>query len=318
MEGIDHRIVSVNGIKMHIAEKGQGPVVLFLHGFPELWYSWRHQIHALSSLGYHAVAPDLRGFGDTEAPTSITSYTCDHIVNDLVALIDSLGVEQVFLVAHDWGAIMGWYLCLFKPERVKAFVCLSVPFTPRSPQMKPMDRMRGFFGDDYYICRFQAPGEIEAEIAELGTANVLKTIFSIRKPGPPCFTKGNAFGIRTNASISLPSWLSEEELTYYVTKFDQKGFTGGLNYYRAIDQSWEVTEKWTGVQVKVPVKFIVGDLDMVYTTLGTKEYIHNGGFKKDVPFLEETVVMEGVGHFINQEKAEEISSHIYDFIKKFK
>ena len=155
MEGIDHRIVRANGIKMHIAEKGQGPVVLFLHGFPELWNSWRHQIHALSSLGYHAVAPDLRGFGDTEAPTSITNYTCDHIVNDLVALIDSLGVEQVFLVAHDWGAIMGWYLCLFKPERVKAFVCLSVPFTLRSPQMKPMDTMRGFFRDDYYICRFR-------------------------------------------------------------------------------------------------------------------------------------------------------------------
>uniref|UniRef100_A0A7N2L688 AB hydrolase-1 domain-containing protein n=1 Tax=Quercus lobata TaxID=97700 RepID=A0A7N2L688_QUELO len=227
-EGIDHRIVSVNSIKMHIAEKGLGPVVLFLHGFPELWYSWRHQIHALSSLGYHAVAPDLWGFDDTEGPTSITSYTCDHIFNELVALIDSLGVEQVFLVAHD-----------------------CVPFTPRSPQMMPMDRMRGFFGDDYYICRFQAPGAIEAEIAELET-------------GRP------------------------------------------------------VTEKWTGVQVKVPVEFIVGDLDMVYTTVGTKEYIHNGGFKKDVPFLEEAVVMEGVGHFINQEKAEEIGSHIYDFIKKFK
>ncbi|KAK7831704.1 epoxide hydrolase a [Quercus suber] len=253
MEGIDHTIVRANGIKMHRAEKGQGPVVLFLHGFPELWYSWRRQIHALSSLGYHAVAPDLQGFSDTEAPTSITSYPCDHIVNDLVALIDSLGVEQVFLVAHDWGAIMGWYLCLFKPERVKAF-------------MIPMDRMRGFFGDDYYICRFHAPGEIEAEIAELVTANVLKTIFSIRKPCPPCFPKGN------------------------------KGFTGGLNYYQAIDQNWEVTEKWTEVQVKVPVKFIVGDLDMVYTTLGTKEYIHNGDFKKDVPFLEEAVVMEGSLH----------------------
>ena len=140
-EGIDHRIVSVNGIKMHIAEKGQGPVVLFLHGFPELWYSWCHQIHVLNSLGNHAVAPNLRGFGDTEAPTSITSYTCDHIVNDLAALIESLGVEQLFLVAHDWGAIIGWYLCLFKLERVTAFVCLSVPFTPRSPQMNPMDRM---------------------------------------------------------------------------------------------------------------------------------------------------------------------------------
>ena len=155
MEGIDHRIVSVNGIKMHIAEKGQDPVVLFLHGFPELWYSWCHQIHALGSLGYHAVAPNLRGFGDTDTPTSITSYTCDHIVNDLVALIDSLGVEQVFLVAHDWGAIMDWYLCAFKPERVKAFVCLSVPFTPRSPQMKPMDRMRGFFGETTIYADFR-------------------------------------------------------------------------------------------------------------------------------------------------------------------
>ncbi len=155
MEGIEHRIVSVNGIKMHIAEKGEGPVVLFLHGFPEFWYSWRNQINALSSLGYHAVAPDLRGYGDTEAPTSITSYTCLHIVDDLVALIDSLGVKQVFLVAHDWGAVMGWYLCMFQPERVKAFVCLSVPFKQRNPQMKPIEIMRGFFGDDYYICRFQ-------------------------------------------------------------------------------------------------------------------------------------------------------------------
>lgn len=155
MEGIGHKMVNANGISMHVAEKGEGPVVLFLHGFPELWYTWRHQILALSSLGYHAVAPDLRGYGDTEAPTAITSYSCMHIVGDLVALIDSLGVEQVFLIAHDWGAIIGWYLCLFRPDRVKAFVCLSVPFMPRKPQMKPVESMRLFFGDDYYICRFQ-------------------------------------------------------------------------------------------------------------------------------------------------------------------
>ncbi|KAK7828703.1 epoxide hydrolase a, partial [Quercus suber] len=204
------------------------------------------------------------------------------------------------------------------PERVKAFVCLSVPFAPSSPQMKPMDRMRGFFGNDYYICRFQALGEIEAEIAEIGTTKVLKTIFSIRKPGPPCFPEGNAFGISTYQCFNFLALLAFRRRAYYVTKFDQKGFTGGLNYYRAIDQNWEVTEKWTGVQVKVPVKFIVGDLEMVYTTLGTKEYIHNGDSKKDVPFLEEAVVMEGVGHVINQERAKEIGSHIYDFIKKFK
>jgi len=155
MEEIAHRTVEVNGIKMHIAEKGEGPVVLFLHGFPELWYSWRHQILALSSQGYHAVAPDLRGYGDTEAPASISSYTCFHIVGDLVALIDLLGVDQVFLVAHDWGAIIGWYLCMFRPEKVKAYVCLSVPFWPRNPKIKPVDAMRATYGDDYYICRFQ-------------------------------------------------------------------------------------------------------------------------------------------------------------------
>jgi pimeloyl-ACP methyl ester carboxylesterase len=157
MEGIEHRTVEVNGIKMHVAEKGNkdGPVVLFLHGFPELWYSWRHQIAALGSLGYHAVAPDLRGYGDTEAPASVSSYTILHLVGDVVALIDSLGVDQVFLVAHDWGALIGWYLCMFRPERIKAYVTLSIPFIPRNPKVKTVDGMRALFGDDYYVCRFQ-------------------------------------------------------------------------------------------------------------------------------------------------------------------
>ncbi|KAL4379599.1 hypothetical protein GQ457_02G036500 [Hibiscus cannabinus] len=316
MEGIQHRMVNVNGITMHVAEKGQGPVILFLHGFPELWYTWRHQILALSSLGYRTIAPDLRGYGDTEAPPSITSYSCMHIVGDLVALVDSLGVDQVFLVAHDWGAIIGWYLCLFRPDRVKAFVCLSVPFMPRKP-MKPVDSMRLFFGDDYYICRFQEPGKIEAEIAHYGTSNVLKRIISSRKPGPPCLPKDNAFGIEPDTPIALPPWFSEQDLSYYTNKFNKKGFTGALNYYRALDLNWELTAAWSGTQVKVAVKFIVGDLDSVYTTPGVKKYVESGGFKEDVPLLDEVVVMEGVGHFINQEKADEINSHILDFFKKF-
>ncbi|XVF31405.1 hypothetical protein REPUB_Repub16aG0143200 [Reevesia pubescens] len=317
MEGIQHRMVNVNGITMHVAEKGQGEVILFLHGFPEVWYTWRHQILALSSLGYHTVAPDLRGYGDTEAPSSITSYSCMHIVGDLIALIDSLGVEQVFLVGHDWGAIIGWYLCLFRPDRIKAFVCLSVPFMPRKPKMKPVESMRLFYGEDYYICRFQEPGKIEAEIAHFGTSEVLKKIISGRKPGPPCLPKENAFGINPDNPVTLPSWFSEEDLSYYANKFNNKGFTGALNYYRAFDLNWELTAPWTNVQVKVPVKYIAGDLDSVYTTLGMKKYVQSGGFKRDVPLLDEVVVMEGVGHFINQERAEEINSHIYDFIKIF-
>ncbi|EEF49908.1 epoxide hydrolase A [Ricinus communis] len=317
MEGIMHKTVNVNGIKMHIAEKGEGPVILFLHGFPELWYTWRHQILGLTSLGYRAVAPDLRGYGDSDAPTLCSSYTCHHIVGDLIALIDHLGVEQVFLVAHDWGAIMGWYLCLFRPDRVKAFVCLSVPFRPRNPKMKPVESMRLLFGDDYYVCRFQEPGEIEAEIARCGPAEVIKKILTDRKPGPSCLFKENAFGICPNNPITLPSWLTEEDVAYYAANFNQKGFTGALNYYRAMDLSWELTAPWTGDSVKVPVKFVVGDLDMVYTTPGIKEYVHGGGFRYYVPLLEEIVVMEEVGHFINQERPEEINKLIYEFIRNY-
>ncbi|RDY10815.1 ephA [Mucuna pruriens] len=326
MESIEHRTVEVNGIKMHVAEKGEGPVVLFLHGFPELWYSWRHQILALSSLGYRAVAPDLRGYGDTEATVPVTSYTCFHLVGDIVALIDSLGVDKVFLVAHDWGAIIGWYLCLFRPDRIKAYVCLGVPFRPflgRNPQQKTVDTFRAIYGDDYYICRFQEPGKMEAAMAGVDTAYLLNNIFTARKTdldGPPVFPKaGHGTGFNPYTPDTLPSWLSRQDLAYYVTKFQKTGFTGGLNYYRNLNLNWELTAPWTGVGiVNVPVKFITGAIDLVYNSLGMKEYINKSGFKKDVPSLEEVVVQEGVAHFNNQEAAEDVSNHIYDFITKFR
>ncbi|XAR49160.1 Soluble epoxide hydrolase [Bertholletia excelsa] len=262
MDGIEHRMVNINGITMHVAEKGKSPDV----------------IAALSAAGYRAVAPDLRGYGESDAPISAAAYTCHHTAGDIISLIDSLGVDKVYLVAHDWGALIGWYVCLFRPDKVKAYVSLTVPFRPRHPKLKPVETMRALLE--------RKSGEIEAEIAKYGTAK-------------------------------LPSWLSEDDLKYYTSTFDRKGFTGGLNHYRALDLNWELTATWTGAQVKVPVMFIVGDRDMTYTRPGVKEYVHNGGFKKDVPLLEETVVMEGVGHFINQERAEEISSLIHDFIRRF-
>ncbi|XP_028781923.1 uncharacterized protein LOC114738072 [Neltuma alba] len=317
MEKIEHTRVMTNGIKMHLASIGSGPVVLLLHGFPELWYSWRHQLLSLASLGYRAIAPDLRGYGDTDAPPSPASYSALHIVGDIVGLLDALGIEQVFLVGHDFGAVMAWYFCLLRPDRVKALVNLSVAFSPRNPRRKPLESMRALMGDDYYICRFQKPGEAEEEFARAGTARIVKKFLASRNPRPPRVPKEIGFGGSPHSPITLPSWLSEEDVNYYVSKFDQKGFTGGLNYYRALDLNWELTAPWTGLQIKVPVKFIVGDLDITYNTPGVKEYIHNGGFRRDVPFLQEVVVMEGVAHFLNQERPEEITANIYDFIKKF-
>ncbi|KAL9240855.1 hypothetical protein vseg_015028 [Gypsophila vaccaria] len=313
--GITHRKISVNGINIHVAENGDvgAPVVLFLHGFPELWYSWRHQMTALASLGYHTVAPDMRGYGDTDAPTDARSYTYGHIVGDLVGIIDELGAHQVFVVAHDWGAVVAWWLSLFRPDRVKAMVSMSVPFSPRNPKMKPVDMLRGFYGDDYYICRFQVPGEIEAEIAEAGGADqLLRKIYSHGSPRPLFLPKGALQDVP-----HYPDWMAEDEITYYRDKFTQTGFTGGLNYYRALNLNWEITGPWTRAQVKVPVKFIVGDLDLTYHVPGVKDYIGKGGMKKDVPLLQDVVILEGVGHFPQHKKPELITHHIYDFIKKF-
>ncbi|KAH7517046.1 hypothetical protein FEM48_Zijuj09G0020200 [Ziziphus jujuba var. spinosa] len=149
MEKIQHSTIKTNGINMHIATIGTGPPVLLLHGFPELWYSWRHQLLSLSSLGYRAIAPDLRGFGDSDAPPSPVPYTTPYTVGDLVGLLDHLGIDQVFLVGHDWGAAIAWYFSLFRPDRVKAVINLSVPYFPRNPAVKFVEGFRAQFGDDY-------------------------------------------------------------------------------------------------------------------------------------------------------------------------
>ncbi|KAK6941018.1 Alpha/beta hydrolase fold-1 [Dillenia turbinata] len=282
MEMIEHKIVKVNGLNMHVAEIGEGQPILFLHGFPELWYSWRHQMVYLAEHGYRAIAPDLRGYGDTDAPPSASSYSALHIVGDLVALLDLLGLDQVFLVGHDWGAAMAWYFCLFRPDRIKALVNLSVPFWARNPSLKPIHAMRCGFGEDYYMCKFQE-AKAEEEFARYSTAALFRYFLTSRTPNMPRPQDGAWFGTLPDIPNPLPDWLSEDDISYYATKFDQK----------------------------------VGDQDVTYNTPGVKEYIHNGGFETDVPGLEEVVVMKGVYHFLNQEAPQEINKYIHEFFQKF-
>ncbi|KNA20320.1 hypothetical protein SOVF_053100 [Spinacia oleracea] len=318
MEKISHRKIPVNGINMHIAEIGDPTkgTILFLHGFPELWYSWRHQLLSAAAAGYHAVAPDLRGYGDTDAPPCSASYTSFHVVGDLISLLDFLKVEQVFLVGHDWGAIIAWHFSLFRPDRIKALINLSVPFMPRNPNRRPIDGLRLALGDDFYMCRFQEPGEMEEEFNSIDTARLMTQFLLSRDPKPPIIPKGK-LAASAEKAIDLPPWLSEDDINYFAKKFKQTGFTGGLNYYRAMNLTWELMAPWTGMQVKVPAKFILGELDVTYSFPFTKDYIHKGGFKRDVPLLADVVVMEGAAHFINQEKPEEISKHILEFFEKF-
>ncbi|XP_047319454.1 epoxide hydrolase A-like [Impatiens glandulifera] len=321
MEGIQHKTVIVNGnINMHYVEMGQGPIVLFLHGFPELWYTWRHQIPFVAASGYRAVAPDLRGFGDTTgASDDPAAFTMFRVVGDLVALLDSVArsdEDNVYVVGHDWGAIVAWNLCLYRPDRVKAVLNMSVAFAPRNPKMSPLVALHSTYGDDYYICRFQGRGEIEAEFDKIGTKVVLKNFLSYRSPSPLFLPKGKPFG-DSHGETNLPPWLTEEDLDYYTEKFDKSGFTGPINYYRALDMNWELMAPWSGAQIKVPAMFIVGDLDLTYAVPANREYIHKGGFKRYVPFLREVVVIKGVGHFLHEEKPDEVNNHILDFLKNF-
>ncbi|XP_010434902.1 PREDICTED: bifunctional epoxide hydrolase 2-like [Camelina sativa] len=328
LDGVEHKTLKLNGINMHVAEKpasgsgtgsGKDPIILFIHGFPELWYTWRHQMVALSSLGYRTIAPDLRGYGDTDAPEKVEDYTYLNVVGDLVALINAVtdGDKAVFVVGHDWGAMLAWQLCQYRPDKVKALVNMSVLFSPRNSQRVPVTTLRHTFGDDYYICRFQKPGEIEAEFKKLGTEKVLKEFLTYKTPGPLHLPKGKCFERLENDACALPPWLTQEDLDYYVTKYDKKGFTGPINYYRNIDRNWELTAPWTGAKIHVPVKFIVGGQDLTYNFPGAKEYINDGGFKRDVPLLDETVVLKGLGHFLHEEDPDVINQHIHNFFHKF-
>ncbi|KAK6138779.1 hypothetical protein DH2020_027476 [Rehmannia glutinosa] len=236
MERIEHKTLSVNGLNMHVAELGQGPIILFLHGFPECWYTWRHQMIYFASHGYRAVAPDLRGFADTTGATvsDPAKFTTLHVVGDVVLLIEAVAPpnEKVFVVGHDWGAIIAWSLCMYRPDKVKALVNMSVLFSRRNPIRKPFEMLRGVYGDDYYICRFQVPGEIEHEFAHIGCKTVLKHFLTYRNPGPLHLPKVKPF---PDTPITLPSWLSQQDVDYYATKYEATGFTGALNYYRALD-----------------------------------------------------------------------------------
>ncbi|XP_042050542.1 epoxide hydrolase A-like [Salvia splendens] len=317
MENIEHRLIPVNGLQMHVAEVGEGPLVLFIHGFPKLWYSWRHQMTFVAAQGYHAVAPDMRGYGETTGARldDPSKFAIMHLVGDLIALLNAVAPneEKVFVVGHDWGANVAWHLAMYRPDRVRALVNLSVPFFPGNPEANPVEAFRKLYGDDHYICRFQEPGDIEAEFKKVGTKEVLKNILSYREPAPLFFPKGKGFIYSTDRA----PWLTEDDLDYYVTRFDKTGFTGGVNYYRVFVLNCELNAPWSGAGVTVPSKFITGEFDPTYHLPGTKDFIHGGGFKQFVPLLEDVVVLEGAAHFINQERPDEINQHIYDFIKQF-
>ncbi|TVU40145.1 hypothetical protein EJB05_13595, partial [Eragrostis curvula] len=311
---VRHWNAAVNGITLHVAEQGpaSGPAVLLLHGFPELWFSWRHQMAALARRGFRALAPDLRGYGDSEAPADAAAYTMLHIVGDVVALLDHLRLPNAFVVGHDWGAQVVWHLCLFRPDRVRAVVAMAVPYFPRGPV--PVTEMFAARGDGFYVMQFQEPGRAERAFARYDAATVLKKFYSIESDdftAPP----GVEIIDFLQAPSLPPSWITEEELHKCAEKFQNAGFTGPLNYYRMFDTNWKLTAPWNGAKITVPAKFIVGDKDIGFKSYGIGNYITSKDFKSSVPDLE-VAIIDG-HHFLQQEQPNKVNSEILSYLEKF-
>jgi len=314
---IRHTTVSANGIRMHVAEAGEGPPVLLCHGFPESWYSWRHQLRALAAAGYRAVAPDMRGYGGTDRPADPAQYTLLHLVGDMVGLLDALGERQAVIVGHDWGAPVAWHAALMRPDRFRAVAGLSVPFRPRGSG-RPTSAMPQSEDEWFYQLYFQQPGVAEAELQRDVRATIRGVLYgasgdSTDTGDVTMVPRRGGFLDRLPDPVRTPSWLSEADIDFYVAEFERTGFAGGLNWYRNIDRGWELLGAFAGAQVTVPALYVVGDRDLVYTFKGMDRLLAN--LATIVPGLRETVVLPGCGHWTQQERPEEVSARLIGFLR---
>ena len=305
---LTHRTITLSGLNFHIAEQGQGPLVLLCHGWPECWYSWRHQLQAIAEAGFRAVAPDMRGFGQTEAPEDIAAYTIVHNVGDMVQLVRALGEQQAVIIGHDWGAPVAWTSALTRPDIFSAVVAMSVPYRPRGP-IAPLKALRDAGTTTFYWQYFQSPGVAEAEF-ERDVDRTMRTLFYgkislLMKPGEGFLGETNTLG-------TLPSWLTDEDIGYFVETYRHTGFRGGLNWYRNIDRNWELSAAWDGMAIQQPALFIAGTEDGVIKGFGAKALEQ---LPTTVPGLKRTVLIPSAGHWIQQQRADEVNAAVLDFLR---
>ncbi|WP_067485111.1 alpha/beta fold hydrolase [Actinomadura hibisca] len=314
MTEITHRsVTSASGLTMHVAEAGQGPLVLLLHGFPECWYSWRHQLTALAEAGFHAVAPDQRGYGRTGGPDAVDQYSILHLAGDAVGLIDALGEERAVVVGHDWGAPVAWAVAQLRPDKVRGVAALSVPHRPRSSR-PPVETMRRVFGDGFYMVHFQRPDVPEAELERDPAATFRGLLYAASGDAPdflPFIPEGGGFLDVCPQPAELPPWLTEDDIAAYVAEYADSGFTGPLNWYRNLDRNWDLTAAWHRAPITPPALYITGDRDMV--AVGARDAIDR--LKTFVPDLRDTVWLPGCGHWTQQERPAEVNRALLEFLR---
>jgi pimeloyl-ACP methyl ester carboxylesterase len=320
---IAHRTVEANGIPIHLAEAGNGPLVLLCHGFPESWYSWRHQLEALAEAGYRAVAPDMRGYGQTGQPDDIDKYTLFHLVGDMVGVLNALSAPQAAVVGHDWGAPVAWHCALLRPDRFRAVDGLSVPFVPRG-SAPPTSVMPQTESSLFYQLYFQAPGVAEAELGRNPRDTIRRLLYSLSGDvprgsdntlgdnAPGMVPRTGGFLARRSDPPTLPAWLTEGDIDFYAGEFARSGFRGGLN--RNIDRNWELLAPFAGAKVTVPALYIAGDRDVVVKFPRVDQLISN--LKLFVPNLTKTIMLPGCGHWTQQERASEVNAALIAFLRQ--
>lgn len=310
-----HRFIETNGIRMHIAEQGEGPLVVLCHGFPESWYSWRHQLSALAEAGFHAVAPDQRGYGQTDRPEAIEAYDLFQLTGDIVGLVHALDEEQAVVIGHDWGAPIAAHCALLRPDLFQAVALLSVPYFAGSwKDKRPTTAMKEIVGDkEFYQLYFQEPGKAEQELE----ADVEKTIrlflYSSHgdKPLRLIYDKSEKMLETGSVPETLPGWLTEEDIAFYVKEFERTGFRGGLNWYRNIDRRWETMSFLIGAKIRQPSLFIAGENDGVIAWR-RKAYDR---LEEAMPNLKKKILIPEAGHWIQQEKFAEVNQLLLEFLK---
>jgi pimeloyl-ACP methyl ester carboxylesterase len=309
------RTIAVNGIEMFMLEQGDGPLVLLCHGWPELSYSWRHQMPALAAAGYRVVAPNMRGFGRSSAPPDIAAYTIFDTVGDIVALVRALGASKAVVIGHDWGAPVAWHAALFRPDLFTAVAGLSVP-PPFRGRARPLDILSDNGITDFYWQYFQTPGIAEAEF-ERDVALSMRTLLGrgFSDPKASLFVdRKKGFLGDAKPDLPLPPWLSEDDLAFFIETYRGSGFRGGLNWYRNIDRNWELTAPWQDAQISQPSLFIAGANDAVVTGLIGAKRVQE--LDRVLPNLTRKLIIDGAGHWIQQERPEEVNSALIDFLRQ--
>jgi pimeloyl-ACP methyl ester carboxylesterase len=316
---ITHKYVQTNGIRMHVAEAGQGFPVLLCHGFPELWYSWRHQLAALSDAGFRVIAPDQRGYGETDAPAAIESYSIHHLVGDLTGLLDALEIDKAVIVGHDWGGLVVWQMALLAAQRVAGVVGVNTPFFPRLP-VSPLTAMRATAqGNFHYILYFQEPGVAEAEL-ERDVRRSLRGFYQGPNREAMELLKDTPLGVFGPAGGGLldrlpdaphGDFLTSDDFDVFANAFAKSGFRGGLNWYRNFDRNWETTAYLKNAKVEHPALMITAELDVV---LRPELAV---GMDRWVPNLRRTVLVEGSGHWTQQEKPSAVNAALLEFLREF-